>query len=85
MSLVYQALLTRSGLSENGAARLHGVSVEDVRRWRLARTKAPVGAFDQLLRYCRRTESQPATDPVWPSPAFDSAQQLSRNIADEGT
>lgn len=53
MTAMYHQLLLRSGLSEQDAATLHKVSVEQVREWTRHRIKVPMSAITALQRHCR--------------------------------
>lgn len=48
MKTLYAACLSRLGLSQAGAAALHGVRIDTVKSWSAGRNPVPQGAWDQL-------------------------------------
>jgi len=58
MSLIYRLLLQHSKLSANGAARLHQVTVGQVKEWTRYKAAAPTTAIKALRELCR-DESEP--------------------------
>ena len=53
MSLMYQLLLKRSGLSANEAAKLHKVPVRRIRDWTRFKGAVPLAALNALEQVCR--------------------------------
>jgi len=53
MSLMYQLLLKRSGLTANAAAKLHQVPVRRVRDWMRFNAAVPLAALTALDHICR--------------------------------
>jgi|GEM_PF-5841390 len=53
MTAIYRQLLLRSGLSEQAAATLHQVSVEQVREWTRHRVRVPMSAVAALHQHYR--------------------------------
>ena len=51
---LYSILLSTSGLSQRGAAALHGDSVDSVRSWCIGRRTAPESAYQRLAVLIRR-------------------------------
>ena len=62
MSLMYQLLLQRSGLSLNDAAKLHQVPVKQVKFWARFKMPVPEAALHALERYCHDAETAAAND-----------------------
>ena len=48
MKTTYSACLARLGLSQAGAAALHGVRIDTVKSWASGRNPVPQGAWDDL-------------------------------------
>lgn len=48
MKTLYAACLTRLGLSQSEAAKLHGVRLDTVKSWSSGRNPAPHGVWDDL-------------------------------------
>jgi len=53
MSLMYQLLLQRSGLSAKAAAKLHKVTIGQVKDWTRFNARVPIAALNTLDLYCR--------------------------------
>lgn len=51
MKTLYAACLSRLGLSQSGAAELHGVRLDTVKSWSSGRNRVPEGAWDELRQY----------------------------------
>ena len=51
MKTIYAACLSRLGLSQAGAASLHGVRLDTVKSWSAGRNPVPQGAWDELRAY----------------------------------
>lgn len=51
MKSLYAACLSRLGLSQAGAASLHGVRLDTVKSWSVGRNPVPQGAWDDLRAY----------------------------------
>lgn len=51
MKTLYAFCLSRLGLSQAGAAALHGVRVDTVKSWSSGRNAVPDGAWDDLRAY----------------------------------
>jgi len=62
MSLMYQLLLRRSGLSANAAAKLHQVPVGQIWLWSRLKVPVPDAALHALDLYCRTAESVAANE-----------------------
>lgn len=48
MKSLYAACLSRLGLSQSGAAALHGVSVDTIKQWSSGRRRVPDGVWADL-------------------------------------
>ncbi|MDE2434754.1 MAG: hypothetical protein KGM49_00705 [Sphingomonadales bacterium] len=48
MKTIYTACLARLGLTQSGAAALHGVRLDTVKSWSSGRNRVPQGAWDDL-------------------------------------
>jgi len=53
---MYRMLLRRSGLSANGAAKLHEVTVGQVKEWLRYKVFVPPAVLNKLDAYCCRRE-----------------------------
>lgn len=51
MKSLYSACLSRLGLTQTGAAELHGVRLDTVKSWCAVRNRIPAGAWDDLRAY----------------------------------
>lgn len=51
MKTIYAACLARLGLSQSGAAALHGVRIDTVKSWSSGRNPVPQGAWADLRGY----------------------------------
>ena len=51
MKTLYAACLSRLGLSQSGAATLHGVRIDTVKSWASGRNPVPQGAWEDLREY----------------------------------
>ena len=51
MRTLYAACLARLGLSQSGAATLHGVRLDTIKSWSCGRNPVPPGIWDDLRRY----------------------------------
>jgi len=51
MKTLYAACLSRLGLSQTEAARLHDVRIDTVKSWSSGRNRVPQGAWDDLRSY----------------------------------
>lgn len=51
MKTLYAACLARLGLSQAGAAAVHGVRLDTVKSWSAGRNRVPDGAWDELRAY----------------------------------
>lgn len=51
MKTIYAACLSRLGLSQAGAAALHGVRIDTVKSWSSGRNPVPPGAWSDLRGY----------------------------------
>ena len=56
MTVIYRYLLKRSGLTQNEAAQLHHVPVEQIAHWIKPASKAPASAIGVLYLACRKAE-----------------------------
>jgi len=62
MSLVYQYFLEQSRPTEQEAADLHQVSIDQIRAWTVTRAKVPK-TVDAMCTYCRTM--RPKINPAW--------------------
>jgi hypothetical protein len=70
MKTLYAACLSRLGLSQAGAASLHGVRLDTVKSWSSGRNTVPQGAWDDLrLLELELVDASEAMREDWPQGA----------------